>query len=102
MYANEAVGVYEAVVALKAKADAVAYDALNAYDALRAYDALAAFKIYDADIALLAQLEVPNKEPVIPAVTINETVISALPTTSNAALDPVLPIAILLLTNKLP
>ena len=56
--------------------DAVlANEALVAIDAVAAYEADAAFRTYDAVVALLAQLEVPNREPVIDPNTPNDPVI---------------------------
>lgn len=48
----------------------------------------------DAEVAFCAQDAVPNSDPVIPAVTVKEPVIIALPLTSKDALESVFPILI--------
>ncbi|MFN9954849.1 MAG: hypothetical protein ACK55I_17260, partial [bacterium] len=75
-------GVYDAVIAKLALMELDAQLAetelppvppFNANDAVNAYEAVGGVNVIDvaadADIALLAQLLVPNNEPVIPCVT---------------------------------
>ena len=66
------------IVLLTRRFDAVAFcliTKLSADDAVAANDALTALSTNEAVVALSAQLEVPNKDPVIPADTLREPVI---------------------------
>ena len=93
-----------------AATDPSKYDAVNAYDAvtdldadtaLSTYDAVCAFATYDAVCAVVtndavnvfsAHDAVPNNEPVIPCVTVNEPEMIADPLTSSRAFGDVVPI----------
>jgi hypothetical protein len=71
----------EAVVAVEALS---AYDALSAYEeeaATCTYEAVFACKARDAEVALFAQLAVPNRDPVTPFITTREFKLASEPDT---------------------